>query len=480
MSTLKKKEPLLSSTNQWWKSLVDECPITLEPLSSLPYPPFVLRSGEKVSYFDGLALASYVVSRGIFHNPLTRQELTRADCRRLDGYLEEYCYNREHQQLNYSSRRISVSEALGLHAAVHVISGGQTDRRADALRHTATAALAGLFVYGNDRQQRHQGDNHTPQHATRVLQPHSPQSLLEWGFDLSRTVEDTAQFASEGWTVIDDDEAMVVATDRQHYQATQDAFPRLSSTQSETAPSSTTGISSDTGTSSTLSPDLHLVESVHAIAEQERLQQVERERHLELTRQQMLHQALQRREERRQERELLRSLAETQLLDKQEQDEETRRARQEIEAWREEQWEKLRLFSEQKMQTEKKRQEKEKDTKEAKEMENEAHGVDNTATQVTDGPSEEEMAVAKNKANKVVEKKRRQKERKKGQKQEERALLEKKKREQELAAQKAAASIQCAACGGGVLDCGFEKFQQKFCCPKCARTAKPVLRLSEQ
>ena len=471
MSTLKKKEPLLSSTNQWWKSLVDECPITLEPLSSLPYPPFVLRSGEKVSYFDGLALASYIVSRGIFQNPLTRQELTGADCRRLDGYLEEYCYDRENQRLNYSSRRISVEGAFGLQQTVHVIGGGQTDRRAEALRHTATAALAGLFVYGNDRQQRHQGDDHTPQHATRVWQPHSPQSLLEWGFDLGRTVEDTAQFASEGWTVIDDDEAMVVATERQHYQATQDAFPRLLSSESETTQSCTFS----SGTSSTRSPDLHLVESVHAIAERERLQQLEEERHLELARQQILHQALQRREERRQERELLRSLAETQSLDKQKECEETRRARQEIEAWREEQWEKLRLLSEQKIQAEKKRQQKGQEKMQAKQTDNESHGGDSSSTQeVADGPSQKEMAMAKNKA-RVLEKKRRQKERKRAQKQEEQALLDKNEKEQELAAKKAAAAVQCAACGQGVLGCGFEKFQQKFCCPKCARTAKPIL-----
>jgi hypothetical protein len=51
---------------------------------------------------------------------------------------------------------------------------------------------------------------------TGLWQPNSPHSL-ERGFDLGCTVEDTAQFASEGWTVIDDDEAMVVATERQNY-----------------------------------------------------------------------------------------------------------------------------------------------------------------------------------------------------------------------------------------------------------------------
>ena len=61
-----------ASDERWWKSLgSEECPITLEPLATLPYPPFALKTGENTSYFDGLALASYIVSRGIFQNPLT-------------------------------------------------------------------------------------------------------------------------------------------------------------------------------------------------------------------------------------------------------------------------------------------------------------------------------------------------------------------------------------------------------------------------
>jgi hypothetical protein len=76
----KQHDPLLgttisgSSRNKigpgWWKSLSsdDECPITLEPLSLLPHPPFELYStatggGDSISYyFDGYALASYIVS----------------------------------------------------------------------------------------------------------------------------------------------------------------------------------------------------------------------------------------------------------------------------------------------------------------------------------------------------------------------------------------------------------------------------------
>ena len=83
----------------WWQSLSDdiECAITLEPINALPYPPFLLRkpttAEDVIYYFDGRALASYVVSRGIFQNPLTRDPFTWEDCRRLDEYLKEYSSN---------------------------------------------------------------------------------------------------------------------------------------------------------------------------------------------------------------------------------------------------------------------------------------------------------------------------------------------------------------------------------------------------
>ena len=51
---------------------------------------------------------------------------------------------------------------------------------------------------------------------------------MDWGFDLTRTVDDSStEFAQEGWTIIDDDEAHVVASQREAYQAAQNAFPPL-------------------------------------------------------------------------------------------------------------------------------------------------------------------------------------------------------------------------------------------------------------
>jgi len=75
----------------WWRNLDDDDPISLEPLSSLPYPPFELANRPQpgsarvsVHYFDGQVLAYYLVSTATFFDPLSREPLTREDCARLD------------------------------------------------------------------------------------------------------------------------------------------------------------------------------------------------------------------------------------------------------------------------------------------------------------------------------------------------------------------------------------------------------------
>ena len=93
------------SRKSWWKSLTDIDPITLEPLSALAYPPFVLESNpatnangansSRVSasamrfYFDGEALAEFLTTSANFSNPMNREPLSKADCERLDRYLSE-------------------------------------------------------------------------------------------------------------------------------------------------------------------------------------------------------------------------------------------------------------------------------------------------------------------------------------------------------------------------------------------------------
>ena len=171
----------------------DECPITLEPLSSLPYPPFQLGAAN-ASLFDGVALASYVVSRAIFENSLTRQPLTYSDCKRLDDYVKTY-----HSQ---DVRMACCCEAFMLSQTVKVgknnNSNGNDDARSRVLRREAAAALCHLFVYGRQRQGM---PDHVAWTSSQQQQPSS--------FNLNDnrpTVDDNAM---DGLRIIDDDEERV-------------------------------------------------------------------------------------------------------------------------------------------------------------------------------------------------------------------------------------------------------------------------------
>ena len=86
---------MASSKSAPWLTECD--PISLEPLRLLRYPPFECRADLSLSHcvasdwFDGRVLASYLVSTGNFTHPISRRELTRADCAALDRYLVENC-----------------------------------------------------------------------------------------------------------------------------------------------------------------------------------------------------------------------------------------------------------------------------------------------------------------------------------------------------------------------------------------------------
>ena len=74
----------MASTTDW-KQLPDSVvdPITLEPINELRVEPFKINQ----HYFDGEALAAYLVASSTFENPLDRKALTRDDCQRLDAHL---------------------------------------------------------------------------------------------------------------------------------------------------------------------------------------------------------------------------------------------------------------------------------------------------------------------------------------------------------------------------------------------------------
>ena len=474
---------MIDREDDWWRTAdLGECPITLECFSTLGYPPFALyhpgKNHEGVyAYFDGLALASYIVSRGVFQNPLTRIELTTEDCRRLDRYLEAHCYSGDAAAaatIFRGSRVISVAEAFALRNSVHVESttsrsdrnrSNERDReRIQVLQNTATAALAGLFVYGNDR--RHFA-NETTQSVPQ-LRSETSALLNDWGYDLSRRVEDESAQGSHGYSVIDDDEVVAVASQRHAYQTVQEAFPPLGdSTDSERT---------------LISPDDYLIERVRTLSVRDQNEQSRHVIELERAREQLLRQALERRKQRKKDRaDRLARNAKTYASQKKE-EEELERARKEIEAWRDDQWEKLSLLSEHEQREKKERQRNSiSNLRPGDEITNrckDAHDNDRSKT----GFGEDEATIgdatteAKKKA-KAAAKRKRAKERKKSQKALEKGEAEKLRRIEAEKAQRAASTLKCGACGTGIPkpSLAFERFDQLFCTPKCARTAMKLV-----
>ncbi|KAL3914160.1 MAG: hypothetical protein SGILL_006211 [Bacillariaceae sp.] len=442
----------------WWKtSDLGECPITLESLNTLPYPPFLLQR----NYFDGFALASFIVSRGVFQNPLTREDLTMEDCRRLDKYLEDYCYNNsasEDYAIGMTRRKVSVVEAFALRNSVQVETTGSSGASAEALRNAATSALVGLFVYGNDRRRRLYN-----QQPELTQQPSMDPLLSDWGFDLSRTVENTAQEGGHGYMVIDDDEANVVASQQTAYEAVQDAFPPLH----ENTESHITGVAAH-------GPDLdeRFLEHMRTVSLQDQRKDEHRSRVLQQAREQILREALARREDRRKQRQVEREQNVHKHEQLKEEQAEIQMARNEIDAWRDEQWEKLRILSEQQTQKEEQRKSAMKKDASTNESNQRDTNVEPPET-APDGISEEELAAQKKKA-KAAAKRKRARERKKEQKALEKEERDRREERMALEDQKAASKVKCDACGGGILDCGFEKLGKVFCSTKCARSAAAV------
>ena len=512
-----------------------ECPITLELISSLPYPPYVLQGNK----FDGVALASFIVSRCCFQNPLTRQDLTFEDCRRLDSYLEEHCYHSTHdstakaaeattsaviQDPRYlpSSRKISVAEAFRLNQSVQVAgrrrlhgdrnnignnargqqlqntSAADADRM-QVLRNTATVALAGLFVW-----HEHNTVRTTATHREASLDWTDNSSgigsssnvehndLLDWGFDLHRQVEDTSTMMAQqddtgdgGWfDIVDDDDAINVGSRRDQYDRVQRAFPPLIN-------SSNTGDSyyrppAVPSSDNNQGQDQHLIECVRDISRQEEERRREHAIRLEMARQKILQDALIAREERRRRRrqQLQQGLVEFEKKKLEEQ--EIERIRDEIASWKEDQWEKLRLISESKQQQQQQQQKQEEEgarQKREQDMNDEGNKEENAIITEDDNDLIEAARKAQQeerKRAKAKEKKKRAKEKKKKEKEEKRIAEEELQRQQEIEAKKAAAALKCSACGNGILDCGFEKYNQRYCSTKCARTAIPPAARRQQ
>jgi len=133
---------------EWWHSVTELDPITVEPIAELPYPPFEIKvpveNGTPVShYFDGKTLAHYIVSTGNFSNPNNRQALDRKVLQALDTYL--------------AANRLPAAKVVEAYDLSKFIKVKQNDRgaigRAEQIRRDATVMMQSLFNFAPERQE---------------------------------------------------------------------------------------------------------------------------------------------------------------------------------------------------------------------------------------------------------------------------------------------------------------------------------------
>mgnify|MGYP007080190818 CR=1 FL=1 len=505
-----------SPPSLWWQSLGDdcECAITLEPINELPYPPFVLyrhNAGEPKSaghaeddyYFDGKALASYIVSRGMFQNPLTREPLTWDDCRRLDQYLDDYGQSLMKGGAQSGQKRIQVLEAFALRESIQIKNpGGVTatnnnnvhqealQRRSDYLRSEATSALAGLFTYNNHhhssdnngsgaghrrrRNRRQENQNQQPQATattatsfSSVLGNQRQEPPPVFGFNLnasdpSRSNTVDGDDDGYGMVVIDDNDQVRQESIQHTYQQLQEAFPRLSTQEHNTDSNTTTG-------PVVALPDPSKLEFIKRQAELDRQQEIVRQHALQYARQQLEREALQRKHQRQEEKQIAMAQAKDTLLQRQQEAEETAKARAEIEKWREKQWEQMtRMAQAQKEQTE--QQEKAREERERQEqLERERQAQELAEKQQQEEQEQAALEQEEKQKEAKAAKRKRARDRKKAQKALDQQEHEKRNKEAALQAQKESSTKRCAACQGGIIGFPFEKFGNEFCSTSCAR-----------
>lgn len=448
----------------------DECPITLEPLKDLPYPPFPLTSLNNTTkhYFDGAALATFIVSQGAFTNPLTREPLKYEDCVKLDEYLDEYVFNGH----NYSqSERISVREAWLLRESIKVkvtSSGDGYDennrenqrRREEVLRNEASVALRGLFVFGHERSSRrrsnHSDDN--PVSQTTTL----PSTSYAGGFNLHHNPDSSLSHSwglgslsnQEGLLIIDDDEAAHEAADIAAWREVQDEFPFLG----ETRTSTSLPIPCDQNTDMP-SQILATVRQTANLTIQEDKQKKEA---TEKARQRYFLEALERKRRRIDARRKAKEDTAKVLAGNMEAEAVKQSARAEIDRWLSQKWNEWETNA---LEIETKQQTKNDCLASTANEPCEVQIISHKSSP----PLTEEEKAAKAAAKKKA-KRQKVRERAKEKKQIEKLEREKKERAVALQKKKESSDTKCAHCGGGVLGSGYDKFDKKYCSTKCARS----------
>jgi len=177
---------------QWWHSLTDVDPISLEPLSDLPHPPFSLANQR----FDGIVLTHYILTTGCLLNPLSRVKLSRPDCLRLDRYVNKHL-SMHTAALNHAGR--AVTDLYDLQnkpgSAAAKTASDEPDTVADRMRvrrAEAATILQSLF-YVDSRIQRRKQKTAQKQESTRKRN------------QVSMKLNDAVQ-GEHGMLMIDDDE----------------------------------------------------------------------------------------------------------------------------------------------------------------------------------------------------------------------------------------------------------------------------------
>lgn len=446
----------------------NECPITLEPLDSLPYPAFALSSSASSNntkhYFDGAALATYIISQGTFTNPLTREPLQYEDCVRLDEYLDEYCTGSE-----LYPQHISVREAWSLRESIKVnVAAGGDDahhrQREEVLRNEASVALRGLFVFGHERRRGptngSSSNNETaesqtiPRAAGGFNLNHIQPDSHAWGFG-STCVQD-------GLRIIDDDELAYEAADDTAWREVQEAFPLLNG---DDAPLPTAPCAQIDNTPSQI---LSIARQTAELTINEERSKKEEEMK---QRQRYFLEALERKRQRIDARRKAKKDAENVLISNQKATAVKQSAREEIDRWLSQKWNEWESESDAlALELEAKQKVDAASTAEESSKTNCNQKISCSSKEETSVPSAEEKA-AKMAAKKKA-KRQKAKERSKEKKRIERIELEKKERAISLQKERENSAIKCSGCGEGFLGVGFDKFGKKFCSTKCARASK--------
>ena len=161
--------------SMWWmhELAAAEDPISLEPLRKLRYSPFqckadpLLSHGTDSDWFDGRVLAHYLVSTANFVHPISRRDLTRAECVALDEYCVEYNLGGEHVTRIFDAACDGDASVAQLRAEAETVLQSLFGR--DAERRSQAAARANVMASSSeDRGLVVVDDDVRPSHAPTV------------------------------------------------------------------------------------------------------------------------------------------------------------------------------------------------------------------------------------------------------------------------------------------------------------------------